>query len=70
MGKVIHLTVSENFGGLEEKQVCFIELNYNEVINWDILLRNNTDTNSTNPFFQTDERSLNSLRYRVTEVHF
>lgn len=38
MGKVIQLTVSENFEGLEGKQVFFIELNYNEVINWHVLL--------------------------------
>lgn len=37
MGKVIQLIVSEKFRDLEEKQVLFIELNYNEVINGHIL---------------------------------
>lgn len=38
VGKVIQFVVSEKFRDLEENQVFFIELSYNEVINGHILL--------------------------------
>lgn len=56
MGKVIQLALSEKFGNSEEKQILFIELNYNEVINGHILLRGITLTLRTiNLFFQIGE---------------